>query len=69
MKAEFWRGYFWGYISEGWGYIPRRPLTEGYMALTDTEIRRSCPSDDPYRLADRGGLYLQIAPIGGKLWR
>jgi len=39
------------------------------MALTDTEIRRSRPADKPYRMADSGGLYLQIAPTGGKLWR
>jgi hypothetical protein len=39
------------------------------MALTDTEIRRSRPADKPYRLTDSGGLYLQIALTGGKLWR
>jgi integrase len=39
------------------------------MALTDTEIRRSHPEDKPYRLSDGGGLYLQVAPTGGKLWR
>jgi len=39
------------------------------MALTDTEIRRSKPADKPYRLADSRGLYLQIMPTGGRLWR
>jgi integrase len=39
------------------------------MALTDTEIRKSKPTEKPYRLFDGGGLYVQIAPTGGKLWR
>jgi integrase len=39
------------------------------MALTDTEIKRSRPGDKPYRLADGRGLFLQITPTGGKLWR
>ena len=39
------------------------------MPLTDTEIRRSRPGNDPYRLTDGRGLYLQVAPTGGKLWR
>ncbi len=39
------------------------------MALTDTEIRRSRPSERPYKLSDNGGLHLLITPAGGKLWR
>jgi integrase len=39
------------------------------MALTDTEIRKSKPAKKTYRLSDNGGLYLQITPAGGKLWR
>jgi integrase len=39
------------------------------LALTDTEIRRSKPSDRPYKLSDSGGLHLLITPAGGKLWR
>ena len=27
------------------------------MALTDTEIRRSKPTEKPYKLADSGGLH------------
>ena len=37
--------------------------------LTDTAIRNAKPGDKPIRLADGGGLYLEIAPTGGKLWR
>lgn len=39
------------------------------MALTDTAIRTAKPQEKPYRLADGGGMYLEIAPSGGKWWR
>lgn len=39
------------------------------MPLTDTAIRQAKPADKPRRLADSGGLYLEISPAGGKLWR
>lgn len=37
--------------------------------LTDPAIRNSKPGAKPKRLADGGGLYLEVAPTGGKLWR
>ena len=39
------------------------------MPLTDTTVRNAKPSDKPVRLFDAGGLYLEISPAGGKLWR
>jgi integrase len=39
------------------------------MPLTDTAIRNASAKDKPYRLFDGGGLYLEVAPSGGKLWR
>lgn len=39
------------------------------MPLTDTAIRRAKPADKPVRLFDGGGLYLEVAPSGGKWWR
>ncbi|WP_342335684.1 tyrosine-type recombinase/integrase [Burkholderia pseudomallei] len=39
------------------------------MPLTDTAIRNAKPADKPVRLFDGGGLYLEIAPSGGKWWR
>lgn len=39
------------------------------MALTDITVRNAKPRTKPYKLADGGGLYLQIQPSGGKLWR
>ena len=39
------------------------------MPLTDTAIRKAKPESKPRRLFDGGGLYLEIAPNGGKWWR
>ncbi len=39
------------------------------MALTDTLIRNAKPGQKPQKLFDGGGLFLLIAPTGGKLWR
>lgn len=39
------------------------------MPLTDTVIRNAKPADKPYKLYDGGGLYIEITPSGGKLWR
>lgn len=39
------------------------------MPLNDRQIRNAKPADKAYKLADGGGLYLQITPAGGKLWR
>ncbi len=68
----------WGYIS---GYRENTPKfdTPKYpqmirtggksVGLTDTAIRRSHPTEKPYKLADGKGLYLLVNPSGGKLWR
>lgn len=39
------------------------------MPLTDTAIRKAKAADKPQRMFDGGGLYLEISPAGGKLWR
>jgi integrase len=39
------------------------------MALTDRAIRNAKPTVKPLRLFDGGGLYLEIAPSGGRWWR
>lgn len=47
------------------------------MALTDIKIKAAKPgvkadgsvTDKRYRLSDERGLYLEIAPSGGKWWR
>jgi integrase len=37
--------------------------------LTTVQIKNTKPAAKPVRLADGGGLYLEISPAGGKLWR
>ena len=39
------------------------------MPLTDRQIKNAKPAAKAYKLADGGGLYLQVTPAGGKLWR
>ncbi len=39
------------------------------MALTNTAIKNAKPSEKARRMFDGGGLYLEIAPSGGKWWR
>ncbi len=39
------------------------------MALTETACKRAKPSAKPRKLADGGGLYLEIMPGGSKYWR
>lgn len=39
------------------------------MPLSDSAIRSAKPSGKPRRLFDAGGLYLEVSPAGGKLWR
>ncbi|MGE4263381.1 MAG: tyrosine-type recombinase/integrase [Desulfovibrio sp.] len=39
------------------------------MPLTNTEIKNTKPDPKPKRLFDGGGLYLEVAPAGGKWWR
>lgn len=39
------------------------------MALSDLAIKTAKPGTKPIRLSDSGGLYLEVTPAGGKLWR
>ena len=39
------------------------------MPLTDTAIRSAKPLPKAQKLFDGGGLYLEVAPAGGKWWR
>lgn len=39
------------------------------MPLSDTTIRTAKPSEKTQKLFDGGGLYLEVAPSGGKWWR
>jgi hypothetical protein len=39
------------------------------MPLTDTAIKKAKAVDKPRKLSDGEGLFLCVAPTGGKLWR
>lgn len=39
------------------------------MALSDLAVRNAKPGTKPVRMFDGGGLYLEVTPSGGKLWR
>jgi integrase len=39
------------------------------LALTDTAIRNAKPQAKAYKMADGGGLYLEVRANGSKLWR
>jgi len=39
------------------------------MALTDSAIRALKPRERAYKVSDEKGLYLQVTPAGGRLWR
>jgi hypothetical protein len=39
------------------------------MPLTDTAVRKAAPRAKPYKLADGGGMYLEVMPTGAKYWQ
>jgi len=39
------------------------------MPLTDTAIKNAKPAEKAKRMFNRGGLYLEVSPKGGKWWR
>src|SRR3546814_9739991 len=39
------------------------------MPLTETRLRALKTKDKPYKVADQRGLYIEVTPAGGKLWR
>ncbi|MBI3438923.1 MAG: integrase arm-type DNA-binding domain-containing protein [Proteobacteria bacterium] len=39
------------------------------MSLREIQLRTAKPRERPYKLYDSGGLFLQVTPSGGKLWR
>lgn len=49
-----------------WGNMPTPPNSCPQMPLTDVKIRKAKPEAKPRRLYDERGLYLEIAPAGGK---
>ena len=39
------------------------------LPLTDAKIKNAKPREKVYKLSDGDGLYLEVTPVGSKLWR
>lgn len=39
------------------------------MKLSETAIRKAKPEEKTYKMADGGGMYLEVTPTGSKYWR
>jgi hypothetical protein len=39
------------------------------LPLTDAKVKNAKPREKTYKLSDGGGQYLEITPVGSKLWR
>src|SRR6266404_7032574 len=50
-------------------FLPFGPKAEGEMALTDTALKAFKPRDKPYIVSDDRGLYVEVFPTGGIVWR
>ena len=37
--------------------------------LTEMQVRNAKPREKAYRLFDGGGLYVEVAPTGSRIWR
>jgi hypothetical protein len=42
---------------------------KGHRLLTELQIKNACPQAKRYKLADGGGLYLEVLPSGTRSWR
>jgi len=50
-------------------FVPFTRFLGDVMKLTDVNVKKAKPREKMYKLFDGGGLYIQIEPTGGKLWR
>lgn len=39
------------------------------VPLVDLQVKNAKKAAKPYKLADGGGLYLEVMPTGSKIWR
>lgn len=39
------------------------------MKLTDTAVKKAKPKAKPFKMADGGGMYIEVMPNGSKYWR
>ncbi len=65
------RGIIWGMLITHRGINPPEEIAvpRRIKPLTATQIQHAKPKQTSYKLFDGGGLFLLIAPTGGKYWR
>ena len=44
-------------------------LTEVVMALSEVKLRSLKARDKAYQESDGGGMFVEVSPSGGKVWR
>ncbi len=44
-------------------------MARNRAALTEMQVRNAKPKERPYKLFDGGGMYLEVAPSGSRIWR
>lgn len=63
LTAQSLRGQDWGILAQAPDHLPpTQPLTEA-------RIREARTRGKPFKLSDARGLFLLVAPAGGKWWR
>lgn len=44
-------------------------MAKNETSLTEMQVRNAKPKEKPYKLFDGGGLYLEVATSGSRIWR
>lgn len=44
-------------------------MAKNETSLTEMQVRNAKPREKPYKLFDGGGLYLEVAASGSRIWR
>lgn len=66
--SQTFLGHIWGhFVLLSRLNAPKMP--KSIVPLSQLQVRNAKPREKAYKLADGGGLYLEIMPTGGKLWR
>lgn len=64
-SQKFW-GHFLG-ASAAPVELHAPKMSKPVQPLTQLQVKNAKPKDKPYKLADGGGLYLEVMPTGSKL--
>lgn len=61
-----WSTPFWGHNR---GHVNSIRICAPKMKLNARQIETAKPKEKAYKMADGGGLYLEVSPKGSKYWR